>query len=82
MNSTSQGNRQVTVSGPAAFTWIELLVVVAIITLMAALLIPAISRSKTKAQQIRCVSNLRQRPCESNVTTEAFAELGPLDHKG
>lgn len=60
MNSTSQGNRHVTATGPAAFTLIELLVFVAIIALLAALLIPTISRSKTNAQQIRCVSNLRQ----------------------
>jgi prepilin-type N-terminal cleavage/methylation domain-containing protein/prepilin-type processing-associated H-X9-DG protein len=56
------------------FTLIELLVVIAIIALLAAILQPVLSRARAKAQEVSCLSNLRQ--------LQVCAKLYTLDNDG
>jgi prepilin-type N-terminal cleavage/methylation domain-containing protein len=53
-------DRENSISRRAAFTLIELLVVIAIIAILVALLLPALAKSKAKAQRTACLNNQKQ----------------------
>lgn len=71
------GKPRVRTPETGAFTLIELLVVVAIISILAALLLPALSRARENARRGACISNLRQLMVTLEVYDQDYGELPP-----
>jgi len=64
------------------FSLVELLVVIAVIAILAALLLPVLSNAKAKAQRTVCLNNLRQVNLGVRIYSDEFNDISPTLAKG